>query len=59
MDLSDDVLFDKRLIDRHIRAGLITPEQVEKHLEGLADMAESGEAIQLDSDEKQTGTDEG
>jgi hypothetical protein len=30
--MNKDLLFDKRLIDRHIRLGYITQEDVDKHL---------------------------
>ena len=48
MELSKDVLFDKRLIDRHIRLGLITPKQVQEHLSQLPDMSEAGESLDLE-----------
>ena len=47
--LSDDVLFDKRLVERHIRQGLITREQYEKHLEGSPDLGEDLAGIDLDA----------
>lgn len=47
-EMSKETLFDRRLIDRHLKEGLITQEQVDKHLAGVQDATELGEAIDLD-----------
>ncbi|MCC7536364.1 MAG: hypothetical protein IT379_09130 [Deltaproteobacteria bacterium] len=36
-----DKLFDKRLIERNLRKGLVTAEEHKKHLDGLPDRTES------------------
>ncbi len=47
-DIPPGVLFDKRLVDRHLKQGLISQEQLDKHLAGISDSTELGEAIDLD-----------
>ena len=37
--MSDDKLFDKRLLDRNLSRGKLTPEQVAEHLKSLPDTA--------------------
>jgi hypothetical protein len=46
--LPDLVLYDKRLIARHVRKGLITPEQLEKHLGETADLTEKADTTSID-----------
>lgn len=46
--IPDDVLYDSRLVERHIAQGLVTREQVEKYIASLPDAAELAEVIDLD-----------
>lgn len=45
--LPDEVLYDQRLIKRHIAEGLITEEQVRQRLEQLPDLAEEGDTVDV------------
>ena len=42
-----DTLFDKRLVERNIRLGLITREEFDKHLKATEDRADQGESIDV------------
>jgi hypothetical protein len=44
----DEFLYDARLIERHLARGLITRQSLNKHLEGLRDVAAHGQNIDLD-----------
>ena len=46
--LPEEVLYDVRLIERHIRRGLLTKETAQAHQDGLADVAEQADKIDLD-----------
>ncbi len=37
MEMRDDLLFDKRVTERHIKKGLLDRETLNKHLEALED----------------------
>ncbi|MBL8603005.1 MAG: hypothetical protein JNK72_13860 [Myxococcales bacterium] len=41
----DALLFDRRLIERNLRKGYLTPTVLDKHLAGLPDVAESAEPV--------------
>ena len=43
--LPEEVLFDKRLIQRHIREGLISQEEVDKRLDANPDLADQAEVV--------------
>ncbi len=43
--MKDDLLFDKRLIERHKKKGLLTDEQIREHLAKLED--DEKKSIQL------------
>ena len=47
-DLPAETLYDVRLIERHINEGLITEEDVKKHLEAVDDTAENADVIDMD-----------
>ncbi|MCA9666580.1 MAG: hypothetical protein KC503_13355 [Myxococcales bacterium] len=47
----EEFLFDKRLVERNIRAGLITREEYEAHLAKLADVTDKGEAFSIFDDD--------
>ena len=47
-DLPDEVLFDVRLVDRHIRQGLTTREAYEKYLDKLDDAETLGEQLPVE-----------
>ncbi len=46
--LSDEVLYDVRLIERHVRQGLLTREQADKRLKELEDTAKNADIMDLD-----------
>ncbi len=46
--LPDEVLYDKRLIERHIRRGVLSREDVNKRLSQLEDSAEEADVIDID-----------
>ena len=47
-DLPAETLYDVRLIERHIKEGLITEEDVKKHLESVGDTEENADVIDMD-----------
>ena len=47
-DLPAETLYDVRLIERHIKEGLITEEDVKKHLQGVDDTEENADVIDMD-----------
>ena len=47
-ELPEEVLYDKRLIQRHIEQGLVSQDEVDKRLTGLGDLESQGEVIDLD-----------
>jgi hypothetical protein len=49
-ELKDEILNDVRLIERHIRKGLINRKDLEKRLKELPDVAEQAELLSLDGD---------
>lgn len=46
--IPEEILFDSRLVERHIAQGLVTREEVNKRLEKLADSSDLGELIDMD-----------
>jgi hypothetical protein len=46
--IPDEILFDVRLQERHIRRGLLTRDQVEKHRDKNADMTDQADILDLD-----------
>ncbi len=38
--MNDDLLYDKRLVDRHVRAGRLDQEALDKHIADLPDLAD-------------------
>ena len=46
--IPDEILYDSRLVDRHIARGLLTREQVDKRRAALADVADQAEILDLD-----------
>ena len=44
---SNDNLFDKRLIERHLKAGLVTQEEVDKFIGKLEDATENSEYMSV------------
>lgn len=43
--------FDKRLVDRHVRLGLLGADELTQHLDGLADVTERGAPLRVDFDD--------
>ena len=46
--MSDELLFDIRLVERHIEKGLTTREDYERYLESLGDSNELGEMVKIE-----------
>jgi hypothetical protein len=51
----EERLFDKRVVDRNIKAGVVTREEHQKHLKSLKDLAE--QATKLESELNVMGRD--
>ena len=45
---SDDIIYDKRSIERSIARGLISEADLKKHLGGLEDVEANGQLVPLD-----------
>lgn len=45
---SDEVLYDVRLIERHVARGLLTWDEVKKHQESTPDLTEQADKLDLD-----------
>ncbi len=50
----EEVLYDERLIARHIKAGLITRADVDKHRAAAADLTEQAASLEIDANPKKT-----
>lgn len=48
-EIPEEILFDTRLIDRHIAQGLITRKDVDEYMKKLADSETLSEKIDLDN----------
>jgi hypothetical protein len=46
-----ELVYDKRLIDRHLKRGTIGRADLEKHIAELPDVADKGERLSLDDEE--------
>ncbi len=49
----EDLKYDKRMAEWYLRRGLITKEELKKHLESLPDLA--NEVAHFDLEEEETG----
>ncbi|MEC9466652.1 MAG: hypothetical protein VX834_12750 [Myxococcota bacterium] len=47
-ELPSETLYDVRLIERHIKEGLITEEDVTKHISAVDDASENADVIDMD-----------
>ena len=47
-EIPEEILFDTRLIDRHIAQGLITRKDVDEYMKKLADSENLGEQVDLE-----------
>ncbi len=50
MKITPDKLVDKRLVRRHLTAGILSQDNLDKHLSGLPDVAASSEPIEAELD---------
>lgn len=46
-EIPEEVLFDRRLIERHIEKGYITREQAQEHLANAPDATDLGQSADL------------
>jgi hypothetical protein len=51
------LIYDKRLIDRHLKRGIISREEWEKHLAELPDVASKGERLSFDDEDQDADDD--
>jgi hypothetical protein len=47
--IPEEVLYDERLIDRHIKAGFITRKDVENHRNAAADLTDQAASLEIES----------
>jgi hypothetical protein len=47
--LNDEVLYDVRLIERHVRQGLLTRAEADKRLKEIKDQGDNADVIDLES----------
>lgn len=47
MEMTDEMLYDTRLVDRHVARGRLSKADLDKHLEGLKDLAEQAESVAI------------
>jgi hypothetical protein len=47
-NIPDEILYDVRLIERHVRQGTLERTQVDKRLKDLKDVASDGEVLNLE-----------
>ncbi len=48
-ELPEETLYDIRLIDRHIKEGLITEEDVQKYMSQLSDAEEESDFLDVEA----------
>ena len=48
-ELAEETLYDIRLIDRHIKEGLITEEDVQKYMSQLSDAEEESDFLDVEA----------
>ena len=48
-EIPEDVLFDRRLVERHLHQGLLTQVDLDKRLKQLADAADLGDNIDVEA----------
>jgi len=48
-ELPEETLYDIRLIDRHIKEGLITEEDVQKYMSQLSDAEEESDFLDVET----------
>ena len=47
--IPDEILYDVRLLRRHIEKGLLSPEDIERRRQAAQDMTEQAESIDVDA----------
>ena len=52
VEIKDEVVYDVRLIERHIRKGLVSRKEYEKRLKEIDDVTDQGEFLSLNQDEE-------
>jgi hypothetical protein len=53
MSHTDQFLFDKRLVEKNIRRGLVTRKQYNAHLKTLSDVGDNLEHLELEEDSEE------
>lgn len=48
-EMPEEILYDVRLVERHIRKGTITREQANGYVEAAEDMGDQAEVLDLDA----------
>ena len=54
MKNKDDFLYDVRIINRHIREGVVSKKDYDKHLDNLPDVEDNSEPLIIEDDEPET-----
>ncbi|MCA9543451.1 MAG: hypothetical protein KC613_03645 [Myxococcales bacterium] len=47
MEMTDEMRFDTRLIERHMSRGRLTQAELEQHLKGLKDQADRAQSMAI------------
>ena len=53
MKKKDDFLYDVRVSQRHIKEGIITQKDYDKHLSGLLDVEDKSEPLIIEDEDEQ------
>ncbi len=48
----EDLTMDKRIVDRNLEKGLVTRDELDKHIAGLPDLTDKSEYISVDTPEE-------
>ena len=59
MKKKEEFIYDVRVTNRHIREGVITKKDYEKHLSDLPDVEEKSEPLIIDDEDERTGKEQG
>ena len=59
MKKKEEFIYDVRVTNRHIREGVITKKDYEKHLSDLPDVEDKSEPLIIDDEDVRTGKEQG
>ena len=52
MKSKEDFLYDVRVVNRHIKEGIVTKKDYDKHLRGLPDVEDKSEPLIIEDEEE-------